>query len=263
MSKTALVTGASSGIGAAFARQLARDGYHVVLVARRVEKLEALAAELTAMGTAERPVRASVLPADLARPGAADALYAAVTALGLHVDLLINNAGLGVHGPFEDVTAEDDQRTIDLNISALTAMTRAFLPAMLARAQGAVINVASTAAFQPIPFFAVYAASKAYVLSFSEALAEEVAGRGVKVLCLCPGPTVSEFGDHAAFKTDIIDKAPMMTAEAVVAEALSGLRAGRTVQVAGLLNALSAMAPRFLPRQVIAKVSGTLFKPTK
>ncbi|MFN3430649.1 MAG: SDR family NAD(P)-dependent oxidoreductase [Candidatus Sericytochromatia bacterium] len=260
MTQTALITGASSGIGASFARRLAADGYHLILVARRADKLEALAAEVTA----NRSIRAEVIPADLSRPEAPGALLEAVTARGLTVDLLINNAGIGAHGPFEATTHDDDQRMIDLNISSLTAMTRAFLPGMLERRSGAVINVASTAAFQAIPYFAVYAATKAYVLAFSEALAEEVADRGVKIVCLCPGPTATEFNDVAGVsKLEAAKKAPTMTADAVAAEGLAGLKAGRVVQVAGLVNAFGASAGRLMPRQWVAKAAGLIFNPNR
>jgi hypothetical protein len=260
MSKTALITGASSGIGAAFARALVKEGYHVVLVARRVQRLEELAAELK---TSHPNVRAEVVPADLLNPGAAAEILQAVTDRGLSVDLLINNAGMGIHGAFAEAAAEDDARMIALNITSLTALTRAFLPGMLERGAGGILNVASTAAFQPIPFFAVYAATKAYVLSFSEGLAEEVAGRGVKVTCLCPGPTETEFNAVSGVgELEMAKRAPAMSAEAVVAEGLAALRAGRPVQVAGFMNAVGASATRLVPRQWLAKAAGMIFKPS-
>lgn len=259
MSQTALITGASSGIGAAFARALAQEGYTLVLVARRVERLEALAAELRSA----HGVRAEVLPADLLAPGASSTIAQAARDLGLDVDLLINNAGVGIHGAFESATAEDDLRMITLNITSLTELTRAFLPGMLERGRGGILNVASTAAFQPIPYFAVYAATKAYVLSFSEALAEEVGGRGVKVSCLCPGPTETEFNAVSGVgQLDVASKAPTMSAEAVAADGLAALRGGRAVQVAGFMNAVGASATRFIPRQWLAKAAGTIFKPS-
>lgn len=259
MAKTALITGASSGIGAAFARALAKDGYDVILVARRADRLQAIADELKAT----REMRAEVLPADLAAPGAASQVFQQVTERGLQVDLLVNNAGLGNHGAFLESGLDVHQKMIDLNISALTGLTHAFLPGMVARGEGGILNVASTAAFQSIPYMAVYAATKSYVLSFSEGLAEEVGPKGVKVVCLCPGPTESEFVGVAEFKTDMIHKVPMMTSESVVKEGLDALRAGRTVQVAGFMNTMQAIAPRFAPRSVVTKISGLLFRPTK
>jgi short-subunit dehydrogenase len=256
---TALITGASSGIGAAFARLLAKDKHDLVLVARRADRLEALRAEIEpAFG-----VKVLCVPADLNRPEAPAEIAAKVAEAGLQVDVLVNNAGLGKHGPFVAASWEADRSMIDLNITALTAMTRQFVPGMVERKQGGILNVASTASFQPIPFMGVYAATKAYVLSLSEALAEELAPHGVKVSCLCPGPTETEFTAVAEFKTDITEKAPMMSAEAVAAEGLAALRAGRAVQVPGVMNALTAMSPRFLPRGLVTKVTGMLFKPNR
>lgn len=257
--RTALVTGASSGIGAAFARALAQDGYNVVVVARRADRLNALCEELNTVAG----VTAIALPADLSRPEAPAELAAALAERGMRVDLLINNAGIGTHGPFADTPAQADQAMLTLNVTALTAMTKAFLPAMLAHGSGGIINVASSGAFQPIPYFAVYAATKAYVLSFSEALAVEVMDRGVKVVCLCPGPTQSEFSLHAEFKTDMVDRAPMMTSEAVVAEGLAALRAGRVVHVPGFFNAVGAFSTRLAPRALVSRLSGMIFKPNR
>ncbi|GAA5440743.1 hypothetical protein Dcae01_02263 [Deinococcus caeni] len=186
---TALITGASSGIGESLARQLAAHGAHLILVARTEDRLHALAAELGA----RYRVQVHVLPADLNRPGAAAELHAAVQARGLNVDILVNNAGLGGYGEFSAQPPAEIDRMIAVNIGALTGLTRAFLPDMLARGRGRVLNVASTAAFQPGPLMAVYYATKAYVLSFSEAVAEEVAGSGVFVTALCPGPVQTGF----------------------------------------------------------------------
>ncbi|MDB5099098.1 MAG: short-chain dehydrogenase [Cyanobacteria bacterium RYN_339] len=256
---TALITGASSGIGAAFARLLAKDKHDLVLVARRADRLDALREEIVAA----HGVKVLCVPADLSLPEAPAAIAAKVTEAGLVVDILINNAGLGKHGAFTTASWEIDRSMIDLNITALTAMTRQFLPGMVERKTGGVINVASTASFQPIPYMGVYAATKAYVLSLSEALAEEMAPHGVKIVCLCPGPTESEFTAVAEFKTDITEKAPMMSAEAVAAEGISAFRAGRVIQIPGMMNALTALSPRFLPRSMVAKVTGMIFKPNR
>jgi len=259
MKKTALVTGASSGIGAAYARALAARGYDLILVARRADRLQTLADELKAA----HGLRAEVLPADLLQRETPAGLVRDVAALGMQVDLLVNNAGLGVHGAFLAATAEDALRMIDLNIASLTAMTHAFAPAMVERKGGAIINVASTAAFQAIPFMGVYAATKAYVLAFSEAIAEELRPHGVTVQCLCPGATESEFAVVAQFKTDAPEKAPTMTAEAVVAESLNALAGGRAVHVAGMLNQLGALSTRMVPRFVATKLAGQIFKPNR
>lgn len=258
MRKTALVTGASSGIGVEFARQLASTGHDLVLVARRVERLEALASELAASGA-----RVEVLPADLTRPEAPAEIEAELAARGLVVDVLVNNAGLGGHGAFATAPWPKDATMIDLNVRALTELTKRFLPGMLERGAGGVLNVASTASFQSMPYFAVYAATKAYVLSFSEALAEEVGPLGVSVTCLCPGPTQTEFVERAEFQSDIIHKAPYMSAAEVASEGLAGLRAGKRVVVPGPLNALQAAAPRFFPRGIYTRIVGAIFKPTQ
>jgi hypothetical protein len=256
---TALITGASAGIGTAFARLLAKDKHDLVLVARRADRLEALRTEIEAA----HGVKVLCVPADLNRPEAPAEIAAQVAQAGIQVDILVNNAGLGKHGAFATASWETDRSMIDLNITALTALTHQFLPGMVERKQGGVLNVASTAAFQAVPYMGVYAATKAYVLSFSEALAEEVAPHGVKVTCLCPGPTASEFTAVAEFKTDMAEKAPMMSAEAVAAEGLAALRSGRAVQVPGLMNALTALSPRFLPRGLVTKVTGMIFKPNR
>lgn len=257
MTPTALITGASSGIGEAFARALAAQGQHVVLVARREERLHALAADLHRT----HGVRAEVIALDLTAPGSAEVLLEAVTRLGLTVDTLVNNAGMGVHGPFLEQTAADDGRMVELNVAALTRLTRVFAPGMAARGRGALVMVASTAAFQSIPYFGVYAATKAYVLAFSEALAVELAPHGVTVQCLCPGPTLTEFVDHAGFKTDVFAKVPTQTAQEVVSTSLAGLRRAEPVVVSGFLNWLGASLGRCVPRRLTTAVSGLLFRP--
>ncbi|HEY6236260.1 MAG TPA: SDR family oxidoreductase, partial [Candidatus Elarobacter sp.] len=186
---TALITGASSGIGEAFARALAARGEDLVLVARSAERLEALAAELSA----KHGVRAHVLPADLSDPKAVDALVAELTARGLTVTTLINNAGFGTHGEFASLDAARERDEVIVNVLAPVQLTHALLPAMVARKSGAIVNVGSTASFQPVPYMAVYGATKAFLLSFSEALAEEVRAHGVRVVALCPGQTDTAF----------------------------------------------------------------------
>ena len=190
----ALITGASAGIGLEFALRLAERGYDLILVARRRDRLLELAAQVRS-GHGE--VRAEVIAADLSGAASAATVAAEVARLGMHVDLLVNNAGFGTHGYFETLSTEREHEEIALNVATLVGLTHAFLPAMLARGRGGVINVASTAAFQAVPYMAVYGATKAFVRSFSEALYEEVRGRGVRVLALCPGPTATEFFDTA------------------------------------------------------------------
>jgi short-subunit dehydrogenase len=257
--RTTLITGASSGIGAAYARALAPTD-DLVLVARRGERLEALAEELKAA----HGNRVEWAALDVTAPDAGERLQAALDGFGLTVDGLINNAGLGKHGAFLELTEAEDAAMIDLNITALVRLTRRFVPGMRARGAGFVINVASTAAFQALPYFGVYGATKSFVLSFTEALASELAGTGVSVQALCPGVTETEFVDVAQFKTDLAEKAPKMTASAVVATSLRALRAGGPVVVVpGFANQVTIFGTRILPRPVIRMISETIFKPTR
>ncbi|HEX7124785.1 MAG TPA: SDR family oxidoreductase [Thermodesulfobacteriota bacterium] len=251
----ALVTGASSGIGEVFARRLSARGLDLVLVARRAERLERLAAELRPSGR-----RVEVIALDLARPGADAALEAEVARRGLEVGWLINNAGFGFHGAAVDLDPARQADMIQLNVGAVAALARRFLPPMLARGAGVVLNVASTAAFQPVPYFAVYAATKAFVRSFSEALAEEVEGRGVRVVCLCPGPTATEFFDRSGLSPKFAG-VRMLPAEVVVDAGLRGVDAGRRVVVPGLANALVAHATRFIPGRLVTRAGARIMRP--
>jgi hypothetical protein len=251
--KTVVVTGGSMGIGAAFAHELARRQARLVLVARSEDRLRALAAELEA---AHR-VRVDVVAEDLARPGAAARVHAAVAALGLAVDVLINNAGFAAHGAFTTVDLATQREQVDLNVGVLVELTHLFLPD-LERRRGGVINVASTAAFQAVPYMAVYAASKAFVLSFSEALWAEYRGRGVRILALCPGATDTPFfaraGEAAAF-------GKKASAEDVVRLGLEAFEADRSHVVHGLGNYVTALSSRWFTREFVAKLSGRLMRP--
>ena len=253
--KTALVTGASSGLGAEFARQLARRGSNLILVARSTDRLRALAAEIEQT----RPVRVEVLPADLADRSAVAAVAEHVRG---RVHLLVNNAGLGTYGPFVDTDRDYEQ--ILVNNAALVAMTRALLPDMLDRHAGGVLNVASTIAFQPGPYQAVYAATKAFVLSFTEALRVETRASGVRVLALCPGPVQTGFltalGDDRAAHTAIYSR--LDRADRVVTVGLRALDRDRGIAIPGTRNTLLAWGPRFTPRAVTARISGRLLRPT-
>jgi uncharacterized protein len=255
----ALVTGASSGIGLELARVFAREGHDLVLVARRELELAALAEELKSRYGAE----ATVVPADLAVPTGPQRVFEAVAAAGLEVDVLVNNAGLGGHGRFWETDAAVEQRALAVNIVALHTLTKLFLPAMVERGHGRVLNVASTAGFQPGPFMAVYYATKAYVLSFSEALAEELVGTGVSATALCPGVVPTGFQATAEISDDMpLLKSPgAKSAEYVAAAAYKGMMRGRRIVIPGVLNKLGMQAGRLSPRTAMVKVTKRLHPP--
>jgi uncharacterized protein len=250
----AVITGASSGFGALFARRLAARGQNLILTARRTDRLEALAAEL--MGA--HKVDIVIVPADLGAPGGVATLMEAIAARGLAVETLINNAGFGQLGPFAAGATERQVQMIAVNIAALTELTHRLLPDMLAAGKGAILNVASTAAFQPGPNMAVYYATKAYVLSFSEALHEEVKGRGVRVTALCPGPTETEFAGEAEMNDTLLFRLLRMKPEPVVDAGLAGLAAGRAIVIPGLMNKLMQQSTRITPRFMIRKIAAML-----
>jgi uncharacterized protein len=247
----ALVTGASSGIGADLARELAAGGHDLVLVARGEDKLRALAGELEKA----HAIQAQVIGADLAEPDAAVRLKKTLDERGLDVDVLINNAGYALYGRFAETDAHDEMRMIQVNIVALTQLTKLLLPAMLERKKGRILNVASTAAFQPGPLMAVYYASKAYVLSLSEALANECGGSGVTVTALCPGPTSTGFQARANMQESKLVKGKDIMSSAEVAKAgYRALMKGKAVVIPGASNKMLAQAVRFLPRSTVTKL---------
>jgi len=249
--KTALVTGASSGIGLDLAKRFAAEGHDVALVARSEGKLKELAAALEA----EHQVRAHVVTADLAQPRAAETLVAALDARGIAVDVLVNNAGYALYGAFTETDLADELNMIQVNIVALTHLTKLLVRKMVARKEGRVLNVASTAAFQPGPLMAVYYATKAYVLSFSEALANELAGTGVTVTALCPGPTKTGFQARAQMEdSKLVRGREIMTSETVARAGYTGLMKGKTVVIPGVGNRMMANAIRFLPRNTVTKL---------
>jgi short-subunit dehydrogenase len=252
-----LVTGASSGIGAEFARALRRRGESVVLVARRQDRLAALCSELGG------EPGAVAIAADLAREGAADELREQLDDRGLAVDGLVNCAGLGLTGPFASQPKAVIRAMCDVNVRAVVELTRAFLPPMLERRRGRIVNVASNAAFQPIPYLGVYAATKAFVLSFTEALGEEVRGTGIQVQALCPGVTATEFLDVSETGGDLrVRRLPMMTPRQVVEASLDGLERGRLRVVVGLSNrVLGFLAQRLAPGRLARCVAGYLYRP--
>ncbi len=246
MAAVALVTGASAGLGAEFARQLAAKGERLVLVARRRERLDELAA---ALGNAR------AVAMDLSEPGAAARLMADLEQHGDTVELLVNNAGFGLAGQFAELDGDRQREMIDLNCGALAELAHAVLPGMVARMAGGILNVASTAAFQPGPGMAVYFATKAFVLSFSEALHDEAEPHGVKISCLCPGPTRTEFRSVSGF--DPKGRLAKLSADAasVVAAGLRGLERNQAVVVPGLSNKMIAQAHRLLPRAVMRRAA--------
>jgi uncharacterized protein len=245
----ALVTGASSGIGKELAQLLAAGGHDLVLVARTQAALQALAQALGA----QHGITCHALAADLSEPQGAAGLLAALQGAGLsQVDVLVNNAGYASYGPFAETEAEVQLRMIQLNVTALTALTRALLPGMLARRRGRVLNVASTAAFQPAPLMAVYYATKAYVLSFSEALADETRGTGVSITCLCPGPTQTGFQARAQMgESKLVKGKRIMDSRSVARAGYQGLLAGRPLVIPGLKNKVLAQSVRLLPRRTV------------
>jgi uncharacterized protein len=254
---TALITGASSGIGQALSWCFARAGHRLVLVARSEARLRALAAALHA----EHGTRVDVLPADLARRGTAAELAAALRRKRRPVDVLVNNAGVAEQGAFGSIDAARHQALIDLNVAGLTAMLAAFVPAMVARGSGRVLNVASIAAFQPVPGLATYAATKAYVLSLTESLAEELRGSGVTITALCPGITATAMLDGATVRNARLAELPRVLVGDVATVAAEGYRAclaGEVIAVPGLVNRAMSAAAGATPKWLLRRVAGAL-----
>ena len=251
----ALVTGASGGIGAELARELARHGHDLVLAARSVAPMEALAAELREAGAG-----ATVIAADLAQPGAAAAVAADISRRGLAIDILVNNAGLGAAGRFDRNDPARIGEVLQVNIVALTELTRLLLPAMVERGHGRVMLVASVAGFQPGPRMAAYFASKAYVLSLGEALGYELRGTGVSVTVLCPGATATKFFTVAGAANSLMARRlrRMMRAEDVARLGYRGLAAGRRVVITGAMNRVLALAGRYMPHRITLPVTNLL-----
>jgi hypothetical protein len=258
-SLTALVTGASSGIGEALARCFAADGHDLVLVARSADKLEAQAETLRQA----HGIRVTVMPSDLSRPDAAKKLHAALKRKKIAIGVLVNNAGVLDHGAFIDIAAEKHQALIELNISGLTAMVAHFLPPMVERGQGRILNVASIASFQPVPSLATYAASKAFVLSLTESLAEELKGTGVTVTALCPGITATGMLAGATDSNPQLAKLPRFVVGEVDAVAAEGYKAcmnGEVIKVPGAVNLAAILAARASPKWIVRKITGSVFR---
>jgi short-subunit dehydrogenase len=251
----AVVTGASSGIGAAFARALRARSRRVVLVARRQDRLFQMAAEL---GGADSVATVAL---DLAAPGAPERLVAEIAQRGLRVDLLVNNAGVGHNGRFHEEPLAVVRGMIDLNVRALVELTHLVLPGMIAERRGGIINVVSMSAFQPIPYLAVYAATKAFVLSFTEGVAAEIDGTGVVLQALCPGNIPTEFQQVAGTSQAAYTKTPSTSAEEVVEASLRALDARRLIVIPGFQDRMTVALQGFVPRSMVRKIAGKLFRP--
>lgn len=248
MTGVALITGASAGLGVEFARQLAKRGHKLVLAARRKDRLTALANEVG---------NARAIGIDLSQAGSVTTLLADLEAQGEQVEMLINNAGFGLTGRFAQQDPKRLREMVDLNVGTLTELCRAVAPEMVQRRSGSILNVASTAAFQPGPGMAVYFATKAYVLSFTEALHEELKPFGIKVSALCPGPTSTEFGEVAGFGQQL-PRFIVAEAAPVVRAGLAGLDRNHAVVVPGVINKIGAASTRFFPRPWVRKIAGTI-----
>ncbi len=252
MNKTALITGASGGIGYELAKLFAEDHHDLVLVARSAGKLTEFADELQR----EFGILAKAVPLDLTTASAPQSLFDQLQREGIAVDVLVNNAGYGVLGAFAEVSLEDNLGQIQLNITALTHLTKLFLGPMIERHSGKILNVASTAGFQPGPLMSVYYATKAYVISFSEALANELAGTGVSVTCLCPGATETGFQGRAGLENTLLFKRLRpMDAMTVARDGYRGLMAGKPIVISGFRNWLLAESVRFSPRRLVTAIS--------
>lgn len=250
----ALVTGASAGIGVALARELALAGANLVLTARRNERLQALASQLRS----HHGIAVEVCRSDLSLPEASEALFAFTEARGIELALLVNNAGFGAYGELAAHSSERLAEMVAVNVAAVVKLTRLYLPGMLARGRGDILIVASTAAFQPVPYMSTYAATKAFDLMFAQGLAEEVRARGVRVCALCPGTTASEFAQVAGRRASAHAGE---SAEKVARVGLAALARGRTLVISGLGNRLGVASQRLAPRALVARITGALFRP--
>lgn len=249
--KTALITGASSGIGLELSRVFAKNNTNLVLVARNTDKLNQLRDELMK----NHPIKCEVLPCDLSKSESATQLFEICRSAGIQIDFLINNAGFGDYGLFHESNWEKQEQMIQLNITTLSKLTRLFLPLMVEKKFGKILNVASTAAFIPGPMMSVYFASKAYVLSFSEAIHEELQSTGVSVTALCPGPTASEFFNRADMGEAAMVKGKKLPSSKEVAEhGYKQMMKGEAVTIHGFMNFLMANSARFTPRSIVRKI---------
>lgn len=248
--KTALITGASGGLGYEFAKLFAQNGYNLGLVARSKDKLAQLANELEG----KHRISVKVLAKDLSDPASPDEIYAELQQESIPIEVLVNNAGFATYGFFAETDLAKELQMMQLNMGTLTHLTKLFLPNMLARKRGRILNVASTAAFQPGPLMTVYYATKAYVLSFSEALANELDGTGVTVTALCPGPTQTGFQARASMEDSKLVSGGLMDTETVAKIGYQGLMKGKVIVIPGLTNKALSLLPRFLPRTLVTQI---------
>ena len=255
--KWAVVTGASAGIGMTLARQLAAGGAHLVLTARRKDRLDELAARLHA----EHGTSVEVCVADLAQPGAPEELFAFTRGKGIAVDVLVNNAGFGAYGAFQEIPLRRQLEMVQVNVAAVIHLTHLYLPAMLERRRGYILILASTAGFQAVPYISAYAATKSFDLFFAEALAEEVRSAGVHVTALCPGATSTEFQEVAA-QPDYAFRSPE-NPEAVARVGLDALARGKSVVISGARNFVMQQSQRLAPRRLVTTMAARIFKPVK
>ena len=250
MKETVLITGASSGIGWELAKCFAADGCRLILVARNREAMETLAEELRR----KNQIEVIVLPADLSLPETPKRIFEKLSVQKISVDVLVNNAGFGTHGPFVETSLPRQLEMLQVNIAALMELTGLFLPEMIRRKRGGILNVGSVAGFMPGPGMAVYYATKAFVLSFTEALAEELHGTGLKISVLCPGPTATNFGNVARVGKIRHVNTVKMSAEAVAIMGHRAFRSGKVIAVPGMQNKIFVFLPRVFPRRIPRKV---------
>lgn len=253
--KTALITGASGGIGYELAKLFAHDGYNLILVARSAEKLLQIAEKFTA----KFGIKVEIIVKDLAIPTAPTEIFTKLQQAGIKVDVLVNNAGFGSYGFFHETDLTNELEMLQVNVVGLTHLTKLFLQDMVQQGSGKILNVSSGAAFQPGPLMAVYFATKAYVLSFSEAIANELEGTGVTVTALCPGPTASGFQKKAAMEeSKLVTSQKSMDAETVAKIGYRGFMSNQRVVIPGIKNKLLAEAVRFTPRNLVVKISRSI-----
>ncbi|NLK85973.1 MAG: SDR family oxidoreductase [Clostridiaceae bacterium] len=247
MAKTVLITGASSGIGLALAKMFARDGYDLVMVSQNEENLKKAEAEIKSVS---KKITIYSIPMDLSLEGSAEELYKAVSDKSIRIDILVNNAGIQVYGNFHQVPLKDIERLMYLNMNTLVKLTGLFLADMTARGSGRILNLASTASFQPCPLNAVYCASKAFVLYFSEGIAEELAGTGITVTALCPGATSTNFAKRGNIEDTRYFKGRISSSDEVAAIGYKALMKGKRIVVVGAKNKLLAFSVRLVPRRM-------------